>query len=281
MKDGCRVKICGITNLEDAVMAARAGAHYLGVVVEVPFSPRSLTMEGAREIFSPPPAPAVALVYHMPYSEICRLIDTLKPTAVQFLSPAGELLAPLKKRYPKVELWQSIHLPAVATIGSAAGGGAAGTVSGAVPGNASELLLAAAAEPKNIAMDWADVQQQVEVSVTQGADLMVFDSAAVIGGEKRFGGTGQKSDWQAVAGLIRACPVKAWLAGGINPGNVREAIRTVNPAGIDLCSGVEAAVGKKSIEKIMALVQEVSEEQTAWEEQQLRKLQEAREEAQE
>jgi phosphoribosylanthranilate isomerase len=45
-----------------------------------------------------------------------------------------------------------------------------------------------------------------------------------------------------------------WLAGGINPDNVGEAIDRINPYGIDLCSGVEATRGKKDAAKLRSLM---------------------------
>jgi len=222
MKAGCKVKICGITNLEDAGLAAREGADYLGVVVEVPFSPRSLTVEEAKELFPNVPLPGVALVYQISFSRLCTLIDTLKPAVVQFLSPAGEMLTRCKELFPTVKLWQSIHLP-----------------------QAGELI------------NYEEINKEVRDCCDAGADVIVFDTAAVIRGEKRFGGTGRQNDWQLVRELVRDCPAPVFLAGGINPANVREAIEVVNPAGIDLCSGVEARPGKKSAAKIRALMEAV------------------------
>ncbi len=219
MKPNCQVKICGITNLEDAGIAAAAGANYLGVVVEVPYSPRSVSLEKAKEMFPKLPLPGVALVYQMPFSRLCLLINELKPVAVQFLSPAGKMLTRCKEQFPNVELWQSIHLP-----------------------------------PAGSPADRDATQQLVEESCAAGAGVIVFDTAAVIAGKTRFGGTGRTSNWQLVGELVQDCRVPVYVAGGINPANVREAIDVVNPTGIDLCSGVEARPGKKSAEKIRALM---------------------------
>jgi phosphoribosylanthranilate isomerase len=222
MKAGCKVKICGTTSIEDAWLAAREGADYVGVVVEVDFSPRSLTIEGAREIFAAFPGPAVALVYQMPWPRLCMLIDSLKPAAVQFLNPAADLLTRCKELFPGIQLWQSIHLP-----------------------------------PENEPGDGPAVRHLLRDCIAAGADVIIFDTAAVIGGTARFGGTGCRSDWRLVRELVRDCPVPAFLAGGINPANVGEAIRMVKPAGIDLCSGVEILPGKKSAGKIRALMEAV------------------------
>ena len=224
MRDGCKVKICGVTNKDDAELAAGAGADFLGVVVEVAFSPRSLTIEEALALFIKPPRPAVALVYQMPFTGVHYLIKTLRPAAVQFLSPAAEIIAQCKGLFPGLAMWQSIHLP-----------------------------------PSGELTDLSEVHRQVAESCAAGADVIVFDTAAVIRGESRFGGTGQPSDWQLVRQLVADCPVPAFLAGGIDPDNVGEAIRLVQPAGIDLCSGVEASPGKKSVEKIESLIAAVRE----------------------
>jgi len=53
-----------------------------------------------------------------------------------------------------------------------------------------------------------------------------------------YGGTGRTHDWSVSADFVRRSPHPVFLAGGLSPGNVGEAIRTVRPFGVDLCSGV-------------------------------------------
>jgi phosphoribosylanthranilate isomerase len=68
-------------------------------------------------------------------------------------------------------------------------------------------------------------------------------------------GTGQVADWDALLRLQRPFI----LSGGLHPGNVREAILKLHPAGVDVCSGVESAPGKKDetkLERFMAAVRE-------------------------
>lgn len=74
------------------------------------------------------------------------------------------------------------------------------------------------------------------------AERFVADAAA----PGAYGGSGVKTDWQAAAELARRVPVM--LAGGLTPGNVAEAIRTVWPRGVDVASGVETRPGVKSRE---------------------------------
>ncbi len=65
-------------------------------------------------------------------------------------------------------------------------------------------------------------------------------------------GSGQTTDWQQAAEFARRTEVI--LAGGLNPANVAEAIRTVRPFGVDVSSGVEETPGIKSIRKIEQFV---------------------------
>ncbi len=231
MRGGYKAKICGTTSVDDARLAAQEGADFFGVVVEVNFSPRSLSVEDAGPLFSPPPLPAVALVFRMQEERIETLIRALNPFAVQFLDPAEPtLLERLKQRHPSVEMWQSIHLPQ-------------------------------AGQEADIDRFRTTVAQYVDA----GVDSLLFDTVAVSKGVTKFGGTGQTSDWSVVKSLIGTIrsPVPVWLAGGVHPGNVGEALDTVDPHGIDLCSGVEASPGKKDPAKVRALMKTIREKSSS------------------
>ena len=70
------------------------------------------------------------------------------------------------------------------------------------------------------------------------------------------GGTGRVGNWESVRSLVQTCPRPVLLAGGLHPGNVREAIRAVHPWGVDVSSGVEAAPGRKDINKTKDFIQQ-------------------------
>jgi phosphoribosylanthranilate isomerase len=222
----CGVKICGTTTLEDACLADQYGADYFGVVVEVGFSPRSLTIEQAEPLFAGAyqgNIKNVALVFHMAPERLEVLLETLHPHAVQFLNLEDvNHVQAVKARHPEVQLWQSVHLPEAGKE-----------------------------------VDFASFERTVQDYVAAGIDLLIFDTVAVLKGVEKFGGTGLTSDWSVVRGLMDKVQtsVPIWLAGGINPENVAEAIRTVCPAGVDLCSGVEAVPGKKDSEKVRCLIE--------------------------
>jgi phosphoribosylanthranilate isomerase len=68
-----------------------------------------------------------------------------------------------------------------------------------------------------------------------------------------YGGTGKTGNWQAAARLAQIHPIL--LAGGLNPGNVRQAVHSVHPWGVDVASGVETSPGRKDIEKVREFIQ--------------------------
>lgn len=80
-----------------------------------------------------------------------------------------------------------------------------------------------------------------------GTELLV--DAAVPG---MPGGTGQRCDWRWAARL--AARRRVWLAGGLTPENVAEAIDAVRPVGVDVASGVERSPGIKDAERVRAFV---------------------------
>lgn len=71
-------------------------------------------------------------------------------------------------------------------------------------------------------------------------DVFLLDSGKPCAAVKELGGTGRTHDWQISARLVAQVQRPVFLAGGIRPENVGEAIRTVRPFGIDLCTGVRS-----------------------------------------
>ncbi len=67
-------------------------------------------------------------------------------------------------------------------------------------------------------------------------DAFLLDSGRP--GAQELGGTGRVHDWQVSAEFVRRAPVPVFLAGGLRPENIAEAVATVRPFGVDLCSGV-------------------------------------------
>ena len=219
----CKVKICGTTRVEDALMAAEAGADYSGIVVEVPFSERSISIPEAVEIVRSTPIPTVALLFDRPTDWVHQAIEKIKPFAVQLLGhePPDEILR--LKRLLSCEVWKSLYLPS----------------------------------DDGQKIDAHPIHVQAEDYVNAGADGLLFDTVDFSSGRARFGGTGRTNDWNLARQLIGDSKLPAFLSGGIRPENVRAAIEDVRPYGIDLCSGVESAKGVRDPRKLDLLMQQV------------------------
>ncbi|MFC7128494.1 phosphoribosylanthranilate isomerase [Haloferax chudinovii] len=87
-------------------------------------------------------------------------------------------------------------------------------------------------------------------AVAPVVDAVLVDTPSASGA----GGTGETHDWDASRELVEAVDVPVVLAGGLSPDNVAEAVRTVEPDGVDVASGVEASGGVKDHDAVRAFV---------------------------
>ena len=221
----CSVKICGITSIHDARLAADAGAAYVGVLVDVAVSERTRSTAQASEIASGSPIPTVLLLYNRTTSDIQEIVSQIQPFALQLLGQEPpQQVEELKDTVP-CQLWKSVYLPA--------------------------------GSPENI--DMPTVQAEMQAYRDAGADFLLFDSVDMSLEKPRYGGTGKTCDWNIAAELITESPLPVFFAGGIRPENVKAAIETIRPHGIDLCSGVEASKGIKDPHKLEQLMEQVKQ----------------------
>ena len=87
----------------------------------------------------------------------------------------------------------------------------------------------------------------------QVADWLLFDAK----GENLPGGNGISFDWNILADYRGRLP---WfLAGGLSPENIAEAIKIAKPPAVDVSSGVESAAGIKDVDKIQAFISAVKQ----------------------
>ena len=70
------------------------------------------------------------------------------------------------------------------------------------------------------------------------SDAILLDSGQPGADFSELGGTGRTHDWGISRSIVDAVSVPVWLAGGLCSENVQQAIQTVRPHGVDLCSGV-------------------------------------------
>jgi len=156
-----------------------------------------------------------------PSAPIAALVSSGLPTdAFVFLGylprRRPERVAALRQAHPEVELWRVLPLaPDCAN-----------------PGEACIELLAEARE-----------------YLAAGAHAIMIDTWTPRGS----GGTGETCDWAIASNVVELLEGPVVLAGGITPEIVRHAVRIVQPAGLDISSGVEAAPGIKSPERMRRL----------------------------
>ncbi|HEY3257505.1 MAG TPA: phosphoribosylanthranilate isomerase, partial [Gemmatimonadaceae bacterium] len=91
------------------------------------------------------------------------------------------------------------------------------------------------------------------VDAAKTADALLLDSGNPALAVKELGGTGRRHDWSISRKIVEASSVPVYLAGGLNAGNVSEAIRTVRPYGVDVCSGVRTG-GRLDREKVAPFI---------------------------
>lgn len=112
---------------------------------------------------------------------------------------------------------------------------------------------------KTVHLPTVDGQASPQEYAKAGADALLVDSVDASEGTLRLGGTGKVGDWDAVAALIDKIEIPIFLAGGIGPDNIVDAVRTVQPYGIDLCSGVETRRGRRDPAKVSLLLRRFQE----------------------
>src|SRR5260370_16159834 len=236
------VKICGTTNLEDALIAVDAGADALGFVFYEK-SPRYITVEAAREIVEklPENVEKVGVFvngYDFDPLNVLRsagLTGTQTYVAVEDTSGRSSHRATGPSSFPRRTRFLM-----------------------AVPMN---WIGVDEERIRGMASDFAKWGKNLPegISLPEGLmDTFVLDS----GDLRQPGGTGKTFDWKValpIAEAMRKGGVKLVVAGGLTPENVGEAIETLKPWGVDVASGVESTPGKKDPEKVRAFVQAVRE----------------------
>ncbi len=190
------VKICGVTNVEDARFALECGADAIGLNF-YERSPRFVTMERAQEIVSklPEHKSKIGVFVNASRKRILEVIKTVNLSAVQLVGQHGpDDLVNFESSVIKVFR--------------------------VFPGF------------------------DVEVLRNYIIDAFLLDTYQ----DETYGGTGKTFDWNVA---IKAKEYgKVILSGGLNPENIEDAVKYVQPYGVDVSSGVELRPGRKDPKKI-------------------------------
>jgi phosphoribosylanthranilate isomerase len=216
------VKICGTTNLEDALVAVEAGADAVGFVFYEK-SPRCVSVETAREIVEKLPVGV---------EKVGVFVDLQSERIREIVLNAGLTAVQLHGKPSMESIWKD-QRTAVECVGVA----------------------------KLIPMVYGDALKDGGFLISQRARDDIFAILLDSRSNGAAGGTGMTFDWEATREMVQAMSltVPVIVAGGLTALNVGDAMKMFQPFGVDVASGVEAKPGKKDPEKVRAFVRAVRE----------------------
>jgi phosphoribosylanthranilate isomerase len=235
------VKICGITNLEDAQIAVEAGADALGFVFYEK-SPRNVAPETLRTIVREIPSHIEKIgvfVGNYPKNFLQLVHDSgLTGSQVHFV-PHGQRVNETTAYGVPPGFKTYMSLPAEWFIESE---------------ESAIKFISSAAQGAQIVRSHLG-----QDAIPEFFQTIFLDSGSL----QQPGGTGVTFDWQEAKPIVKRVKqiVKVVVAGGLSPANVTEAIHILKPWGVDVSSGVESKPGKKDPEKIRAFVTAVRQAQ--------------------
>jgi phosphoribosylanthranilate isomerase len=197
-----RVKICGITNQDDAMQAIRFGADALGFQVGMRHRTEDeVSPEEAKKIVATlPPFVSSVMVTHLQDAKtIIALLKSIQKIITVQLHDDIDLkeIRAIRERIPSIHIIKAIH------------------------------MIDGLEAPTRKLHDYEDGV----------VDAIILDSVNLK--EDRIGGTGIIHDWTLSKKMVDNSQLPVVLAGGLTPDNVQNAIRSVGPYAIDVNSGVK------------------------------------------
>ena len=193
-----RVKVCCIASVEEARLAVECGASALGLVSEMPSGPGVIPEELIALIAARVPPPVATFLLTC-RQEAASIVEQQRRCRVNTLQ--------LCDRVP-AEVYAELRaqLPGVSLVQVVHVGG--------------------------------EESFEEALGVARHVDALLLDSGNQSLAVKELGGTGRTHDWRVSRRIVEASPVPVFLAGGLRAENVAEAVATVRPFGLDVCSGV-------------------------------------------
>ncbi len=202
-----KVKICGITNLEDALLSVKFGADALGFNFYQK-SPRYITAEKTLEIVEKLPKNVfkVGVFVNETLENIISIAKIAKLDTLQLHGEESPDFAKQLKEKTDLEIIKAFRISSVF-------------------------------KPEDV--------------LHYQTDAILLDAY----NPKEHGGTGETFDWSIAKEVKKLIP-KMYLAGGLSPDNVANAIFEVKPFAVDVCSGIESLKGKKDKDKVEAFLKQ-------------------------
>jgi phosphoribosylanthranilate isomerase len=212
-----RVKICCISTVEEAALAIACGASALGLVSAMPSGPGVISEDRIAEIAATAPPP-IGTFLLTSEQEVEKIIAQQHRCRTNCIQLCDRLVA-----------------------------GSLKDLKAALPG-ISIVQVIHVTGPESV-----DEAAAVSASV----DAILLDSGNPALAVKELGGTGRRHDWSLSVQIRERVNIPIFLAGGLNAGNVGQAMKGVAPFGLDLCSGVRTN-GRLDREKLTRFFEAVN-----------------------
>lgn len=193
-----RVKICCISSIDEARIAIEHGAAALGLVGQMPSGPGIIGDDLIEQIAKSVPPPIATFLLTSETSPQ-DIIRHYKRAQTSTI----QLVDALEKREYEAIRQALPHVKLVQVIH---------------------------------VIDENSVKEAIEISAF--VDAILLDSGNPNLSVKELGGTGRTHNWELSTEIRKSIPIPLFLAGGLNKDNVKQAIETVQPFGLDLCSSV-------------------------------------------
>lgn len=206
-----KVKICCISSIDEARIAIEHGAAAIGLVGQMPSGPGIIGDDLIEQIAKSVPPPIATFLLTSETSPQ-DIIRHYKRVNTSTI----QLVDALEKREYEAIRKELPHVKLVQVIH---------------------------------VIDENSVREAIEISAF--VDAILLDSGNPNLSVKELGGTGRTHNWELSTEIRKAISIPLFLAGGINKDNVKQAIETVQPFGIDLCSSVRTD-GKLDPNKLKA-----------------------------
>jgi len=211
-----RIKICCISSLLEAKMAIDHGADALGLVGKMPNGPGPI-----------------------PDWLISEIVKTIHPPIASFLLTSEQSSEEIIYHIKRVDT-NTVQIVDELTAGTY------NDIRTALP----HLKIVQVIH----VIDDKSIEEAVRLS--SSVDALLLDSGNPKASLKTLGGTGNVHNWEISREIVRAVEVPVFLAGGLHAGNVRQAIETVQPFAVDICSGVRTE-GKLDPNKLESFINAV------------------------
>jgi phosphoribosylanthranilate isomerase len=214
-----RVKICCISSRQEAFDAIGFGASAIGLVGEMPSGPGVISDEEICLIAQAVPPP-IATFLLTSKTNSTEIIEHQRRTQTNTIQIVDELS---ERNYTEIRA----ALPNVKLV---------------------QVVHV---------IDEKSIDEAAELS--ESVDAILLDSGNPFLEIKELGGTGRRHDWHLSRKIVENIKKPVFLAGGLNAENVREAIETVQPFGLDLCSSVrtEGKLDRRKLERFFDAIEDI------------------------